>query len=61
MKKLIGARRLMVAGLAIVMASAALFYAYPPTPGRAFFKKVDVTTTQNAPGNHKRTPDDLLW
>jgi hypothetical protein len=60
MKKL-GAQRLVVAALGIVMASAALFYAYPPTPGRAFFKKVDIAITHSVVGNNKRTPDHLLW
>jgi hypothetical protein len=58
MKKLLATRRLMVLGLAAVLGTAALFYANPPTPGRAFVKNADV---QAVGANHKHTPGNLLW
>jgi hypothetical protein len=57
MKKLADARRLTIVGLAIVVITTVLFYAYPLTAGRAF-------STNNDPGggfNHTRTPTNLNW
>ena len=54
-----GARWLILGGLAI-LGIAALFYASPPIPGRAFTKNF-VTPTNHGATDHRVTPDDLLW
>ena len=55
-----GVRWLVLAVVAI-LCTAALFYAYQPTPGRAFRKNVVTTQTNQGATDYKVTPDDLLW
>ena len=59
MKKLLDVRRGLILGLFVVLGTAALFYANPPTPGRAFFKKAETVDTVGT--NRNRTPDTMLW
>ena len=53
--------RWLVIGVLAILCTAALFYANPPIPGRAFRTNFVAPQTNLAATDHAATPDDLLW
>ena len=53
--------RWLVLGVLAILGIAALFYANPPIPGRAFTRNFVTPPTSHETTDHKVTPDDLLW
>ncbi len=56
MKNPMRIRHWIAVGMAAVFSTVVLFYAFPPTPGRAFSKGEPI-----GGANHNRTPDNMLW
>ena len=53
--------RWLALAVVVILCLAALIYANPPIPGRAFKKAVVSTPTHQGSTDYKVTPDDVLW